>query len=119
MSSRFVSRMLACWLCAFAQLVAALLLLVYSRGQGYGPACVGVRHCFPFRFVFCIIWCSFLSVVTFLQYVAVAVELELLGGSSSLFPSILFIAMHHPGVTRSRAQSWGRSWRAAALPQPR
>lgn len=50
----------------------------------------------------------------FLQYMAVAVELELLSGGSSLFPSILFIAMHHLGVTRSQAQSWGRSWRAAA-----
>lgn len=57
--------------------------------------------------------------VDFLQYLAVAVELELLGGSSSLFPSFLFIATCHLGVTLKRRdgvraggllQRRGKSW---------
>lgn len=51
--------------------------------------------------------------ISFLQNVAVAMELELLGGSSSLFLSFLFIATRHLGVTlRCRGGA-----RAGGLPQ--
>lgn len=50
----------------------------------------------------------------FLQYLTLAVGLELLGGSSSAFPSFLFISTHHPGVT---LQSQYRA-RAGELQQP-
>lgn len=92
-------------------------------GRAYRPACVGLCCGFPFRFFLRIIWCSFLSPVwIFLQYLTVAVELELLGGGSSLFPSFLFIATHHLGVTLERRggvraggllQRCGKSWCSA------
>lgn len=53
--------------------------------------------------VLCLFFCFFFPpIVSFLQYLAVAVELELLGGSSCLFPTFLFIATHHLGVTLKR-----------------
>lgn len=88
---------------AYAFLLAQWLLCLYcfySRGQAYSSTCVGECHRFLFRFLLCIIWCSFfLPIVEFLQYLAVTVELELLGGSSSPFSSYLVIATHHLRVT--------------------
>lgn len=77
-----------------------------SDGQACSPACLGLCHCFPFRFFYGLFGGAFFFFfppnVDFLYYLAVAVELELLGGSSSLFPSFLFIATHHLGVTLQR-----------------
>lgn len=64
--------------------------------------------------------------ISFLQNLAVAVELELLGGSSSPFPSFLFIATHHLGVIL-RCRDGVGAWKTArevrerpsALPQLR
>lgn len=69
-----------------------------SPGQPADLLVLGHATVSPLGFT-CALFGALFSPISFLQNLAVAMELELLGGSSSLFLSFLFIATHHLGVT--------------------
>lgn len=97
-----------------------MLLLLFQRWAGLqDPLALGCATVSPLGFSYTLFDAFFSPDVDFLQYLAVAVELELLSGSSSLFPSFLFIATCHLGVTLKRRdgvraggllQRHGKSW---------
>lgn len=119
MSSRFVGRRPSRWLCwavlrmprcspsgCFASTAFT------AAGRPADPLALGCAAVSPLGFLMCYL---VLPLSLPCQFFAVAVELELLGGSSCLFPSFLFIATHHLGVTlRCRV-----GVRAEGLLQPR
>lgn len=78
----------------------------HSHGQPYSPACVGMCHSF-FLMHYLVLF-FFFHPVNFLQDLAVAVELEFLCGSSSLFPPFCLLPCITSG-SPSSAEAW-QSW---------